>query len=239
MMVEHRSIRRILKSGLLNSRNTALRWRHRFLTIPETLMPEKLVGTAEWDETYFRTAYKGHRGWKTGKPPENRRPRYRGKGEDVGRSEERVAVFTVVDAAGGIVEARLDHDRIEEAKPLLENRMADVSIVCGDGRPGYRGMAEEFGAEFRRIGRPKAKDYIQKAKGDRPRRKGKLGLGRVNAHHERIKTFVNRRARGVSTKYLPRYLGWLRFLMHADFQPQAFIKAALDPPPPAVFDIPF
>lgn len=49
-----------------------------------------------------------------------------------------------------------------------------------------------------------------------PRRPGRLGLGRVDAHHERVdspsralarKTFVNRGARGVSTRYLPLYLG--------------------------------
>lgn len=229
MMVGHRSISKILASGLLKSRDTALRWRHRFLTIPEKMMPERLVGNAEWDETYFRTSYKGDRGWKNGRPPENRRPRYRGQGDDVGRSDERVAVFTVVDSTGAVLEARLDRDMLEEAKPLIRGRMANVSIVCGDGRPGYKRMAKEFGAEFRRIGRPKAKSYLQKAKGGKPRRKGKLGLGRVNAHHERIKTFVNRQARGVSTRHLARYLGWLRFISQAEFEPKAFIETALRP----------
>jgi len=40
----------------------------------------------------------------------------------------------------------------------------------------------------------------------KPRRKGRLGLGRANAHHERLKTLINRRCRGVATKYLEHYL---------------------------------
>jgi hypothetical protein len=39
------------------------------------------------------------------------------------------------------------------------------------------------------------------------RQKGRLGLGRVNAHHGQIKGLVNGRCRGVATPYLGSYLG--------------------------------
>lgn len=55
-----------------------------------------------------------------------------------------------------------------------------------------------------------------------------MSLGRVNAHHERLKTFVNRGARGVSTRHLPAYLGWLRAIRAPGFQPEKLIEAPLD-----------
>ena len=45
------------------------------------------------------------------------------------------------------------------------------------------------------------------------RQKGRLGLGRVNAHHGQIKVLVNGRCRGVSTRYLGNYLGWHRAMV--------------------------
>jgi len=32
----------------------------------------------------------------------------------------------------------------------------------------------------------------------------------VNRYHEVLKTWINRELRGVSTKYLPNYLAWMR-----------------------------
>jgi hypothetical protein len=54
---------------------------------------------------------------------------------------------------------------------------------------------------------PPGKDWLTKAVGGKPRREG-LGLGRVNGHHERLRTFINRQLRGVGTKYLSNYLEW-------------------------------
>ena len=46
-----------------------------------------------------------------------------------------------------------------------------------------------------------------------------LGLGHVNANHQRLKQFINVQARGVSTKYLPDYLGWSRAVRRPGFMP--------------------
>jgi hypothetical protein len=56
------------------------------------------------------------------------------------------------------------------------------------------------------------KDWLDRVIGGHPRREGALGLGRVNQHHRRLKTVLNRQANGVSTRCLPAYLGWLRSL---------------------------
>ncbi len=60
------------------------------------------------------------------------------------------------------------------------------------------------------------------------RRKGRLGLGRVNAHHGRIKGLVNLRCRGVATRYLPAYLGWHRAMLRDGFAGKALLDRALN-----------
>ena len=45
------------------------------------------------------------------------------------------------------------------------------------------------------------------------RKKGRLRLKRMNAHHGQIKTLVNERCRGVATRYLGDYLGWHRAML--------------------------
>lgn len=64
------------------------------------------------------------------------------------------------------------------------------------------------------------KTRATKAVSGKPRRPGRLGPGHVNAHRERTKTFVNRQVRGVSTRHLPLYLGWLRALRRPGFSPE-------------------
>ena len=90
----------------------------------------------------------------------------------------------------------------------------------------YVNAAVKAGSEHRRIMAPK-KTWLTRAMGGKPRRPGRLGLGHVNAHHERTKAFVNRQVRGVSTRHLPLYLGWLRALRRPGFSPEALIDEAL------------
>jgi hypothetical protein len=72
------SLTDIVATGIGISRLTAWRWRHRMLTVQALIQSEKVSGVVEADETYFRSSYKGHRGWKLGQSPENRPARYRG-----------------------------------------------------------------------------------------------------------------------------------------------------------------
>lgn len=44
--------------------------------------------------------------------------------------------------------------------------------------------------------KPPRKDWLVKAKGGKPRRPGALGLGRVSAHHQQFKQFINGQAWG-------------------------------------------
>ena len=112
-------------------------------------------------------------------------------------------------------------------EPALSGRSAPGSIVCSDGAKAYVRVSMAANSEHRRIRIPKNKSLQQKLRGGKPRRKGRLGLGRVNAQHERMKGFVNRPARGVSTANLPIYLGWLRALRRPGFRSAELLRDAL------------
>lgn len=224
-MERFRSLDDIVDSGIGIARLTAWRWRHRFLRVQADLQAAKVGGVVEADETFFRTSFKGSRGWQRGVGPEKRPPRYRGSSAlKRGISAEQIPVVTALDHAGGIVEKVL-RDR-SEIVPALDGRVARESVVCSDGLRAYVDVAVKHGCEHRRVRTPKP-NQAAKAKGGKPRNKGRLGLGHVNAHHERMKTFVNRQLRGVSTRYLHLYLGWLRAIRRTGFKPEDLIAQAL------------
>lgn len=205
------SLTNIVGTGIGISRHTAWRWRHRMLKVQALIQSEKVAGVVEADETFFRSSYKGHRGWKHGTPPENRPARYRGgKAVLPGLSGELVPVLTAVDRANGVVEAILpDRSGIVAA---LDGRIAEGSVLCSDALKAYVAAAVKHGSEHRRI---------------MPPREGRRGLGRVNGHHERLKTFINRQLRGVGTKYLPNYLGWARAMRRPGFTPPVLLQQAV------------
>lgn len=220
------SVDRLAELDLGVCRLTIWRWRNRFLKAQADHQADRLGGVIEADETYFRTSHKGSRGWVRGQPPENRPPRYRGeKAIRRGLSREQVAVLTAIDSAGNIVETRIAG--LAQVHPVLTGRIEPGSVLCSDGARSYVRVAHNARSEHRRIWTPVWKSRAEKLRGGRPRRKGQLGLGRVNARHAGIKSFINHQARGVSTENLPTYLGWSRALARPDFTPQSLLHDAL------------
>jgi transposase-like protein len=204
---------------------TAHRWRVRLLSVQAVQEAATLKGVVEADETFFRSSYKGSRGWKRGHPPEDRLPRYRGGAAiKPGLSGEQIPVLTAVDRADGAM------DRVLRSRAgivaAIEGKIEKGSVLCSDGLVSYAEVAGRAGAEHRRI-EPPRKDWLAKAKGGKPRRRGKLGLGHVNAHHQRLKQFINGQARGVSTKHLPDYLGWSRAVRRPGFTPVLLLADTL------------
>ncbi len=84
------------------------------------------------------------------------------------------------------------------------------SILCTDGWSGFRRVVRESQASHVVVGSPVKQE---EASEDRPvpqldSEGGKLSLGRVNALHQDLKTFINGQAKGVSTRHLQGYLNW-------------------------------
>jgi transposase-like protein len=224
---EKRSIAEIQDSGIDISRKTAFRWRHRLLAIAPRTEVKRLQGMIEIDETFFRQSFKGSRGWKRGNPPAPRPPRYRG--ERAGRrglSSEQVPVMTALDRSGGVIERVLTKRSDIEIMGALAGRIEPGSVVCSDGLKVYVKAAVTAGSEHRRIARPNVL-----AKGGKPRKPGRLSLGRVNSHHARLKADINVGYYGVSTRCLPSYLGLLRMLRSPRFHPEQIIEIAIRLPP--------
>jgi len=113
-----------------------------------------------------------------------------------------------------------------EVLRVLAIRVAQGALICSDGYDAYRDLAKAVQAQLTSAS-PQKTIKAQKIVGGKPRKSGRLTLGRVNSHHERLKTGVNRELRGVSSRYLPLYLGWLRLTRRPDFKPELFIETAL------------
>lgn len=227
-MTNHLSVRRIVQTGIGVNHTTVWRWRHRFLKAAANDNAAILSGVIEADETFFVRSFKGDRGWKRGKPPEHRAARPSGWGATKrGLSSEQVPVLTALDNTGGIYETILPAlTGIEEA---LDGRIAPGSVLCSDGATGYVKAAVKAGAEHRRVIVPTIISHAVKVRPvpTKRRQKGRLGLGRVNAHHGQIKALINGRCRGVATKYLTNYLGWHRAMVRNGFDGKMLLDRAL------------
>ena len=227
-MTDFMSVRKIVLTGIDISHLTAFRWRHRFLAAAVNDNAAVLSGVIEGDETFFVRSFKGHRGWTRGLPPESRAARPRAWGATKrGVSSEQVPVLTVLDTNGGVYSRVLGG--MGEIDAALAGRIAPGSVLCSDGAQAYLRAATVAGAEHRRINVPIITPYAIKAAPapTRRRKTGRLGLGRVNAHHGQLKVLINRRCRGVATRYLANYVGWHRAMMRAGFIGKGLLDRAL------------
>lgn len=145
------------------------------------IQSRQIEGVVEADWTFFRISFKGHRSWKKGKPPEDRRP----------RGPRRTRLRTLFGRTEGSY-----------------RRGAEERLRAPPDPPAAQGLAGQ-------------------GVGGKPRKPGRLGYGPVNAHHGRLKTFINREARGVGTNCLQYYLAWARVMRWPWFGPPVLIEQAL------------
>ena len=222
---DFRSVKRFaIHPELTVSTSTIFRWRHRFLRGLSWVGLRLLDGIVEADETFLRRSFKGHRGWRHDDPPIDRKPRYRGGPiRHRGLGKFHVAVVTAVDRQAGEYNEVLE--RRSEVTRALRHRIAPQSVLCTDGYRSYRRVAMETACEHLCFRQRRRDDPDHHAVRRDP--SVVLGLGRVNSHHERIKTFVNRRARGVSTRYLENHLTWLRMVRRTWDSPPEILRALL------------
>jgi transposase-like protein len=183
--------------GLRLSIPTLHRWRHRFLSALTADPTQPLAGLIEADEKFFRTSYKGSRGFRQGQPPQARKARRRGGAGQRGLGAEQVPTLTAKDRSGAIRQARLPDMKWSSISEIMNPWIEPESVICSDGNLAYQRVAQQTGCEHMI-----AKTGGQNARG--------ISLGRIDAYHRDVENLVNRRCMGVGTRYLLNYFGWAR-----------------------------
>eukprot|EP01035_Chromulina_nebulosa_P036686 gene36686-49447_t len=154
------SVSKIAEDRIGISRNTAWRWRHRFLSVLSVEPPPLLAGIVEADETYFTTSYKGSRGWLNGNPPEDRPPRA-GRQKIANGVPQRARVRSWAPSFGCLARARDEpslpgddsHDNAHPAYPAHPMRHWLPASTSGGGiapMPNLTGSA--LGAMVHQLG---------------------------------------------------------------------------------------
>jgi transposase-like protein len=210
-MIEGKSVRKSAQACGVH-RNTAFRWRHRFLRLPEENQDTVLQGIAEADETFFLYSQKGQRDLQ-------RRPRNRGgTAAKRGRSNEQVCVLVARDRAGATVNHVLPEFTKDTLLNVLQPVLAEDTLLCSDGLSVYKAFAADAGVAHKVVNLSAGVRIVEQA----------FHIQNVNAYHSRLKTWL-RRFNGVATKYLSNYLGWYRWLDKStnNATPQAWMLTAL------------
>lgn len=193
--------------------NTAFRWRHRFLSLPNGQQAIRLAGIAEADETYFLASQKGRR------QGLSRAPRKRGgKASKRGLSDEQTAVLICRDRTGNTADFILEKADKAHIGAVLKPLLAADVILCSDGEKALAAVAKEMGITHRPVNLAAGQRVVA----------GVYHVQNVNAYDSRLKQWM-RRFHGVATRYLGNYLGWRRMIERHDreISPADLLRAAL------------
>jgi len=177
-------------------RNTAFRWRHRFLHWSKLDRPALLNGIVEADETFLLESQKGSR---TLDRPARR---HGGHATRRGISRELDCILVARDREGRTVDAVTGRGALTAAQlerdllPKLDPR----ALLVSDSHRAYRAFARKHNI---------AHAAINLRAGVRVRHLGNraIHVQNVNAYHQRFKAWLLG-FRGVASRYLPNYLGW-------------------------------
>jgi transposase-like protein len=198
LMHRHIPLRELPDYGIALSLPTLHRWRHRFLSALVANPATKLAGLIEADEKFFRTSFKGSRGWKRREPPQARRARKRGGADQRGLGQQQVPVLTALDRSGGICQTQLPNLQWATISDAMNPWIEAESVICSDGNGAYARVAEQSGCEHMAVKKGAGGNALN------------LSIGRIDAYHRDVENLVNRRCMGVGTRYLMNYFGWAR-----------------------------
>jgi len=180
---------------------TAFLWRHRFLELIGGRKPVTMEGIVEIDETLFLNSKKGDRHLV-------RKPRKRGgKASKPGRSAEQVVVLVARERGGATTDHVLEKFNKDSVDKCLGTVLASDTLIFTDGAPVLESFAKgrkllhwAIDTSFR--------GHVQF---------NSFHIQNVNAYHSRLKGWL-KRFKGVSTRWLPSYLGWWRMMDGQDGQ---------------------
>lgn len=177
-------------------RNTAFRWRHRFLHWIKLDRPERLTGIVEADEMFLLESQKGAR--HLDRPARKRG----GSASRRGISRELDCILVARDRHGQTIDAVTGRGALTASqlgRHLLPN-LAPQALLVSDSNAAYRAFAARH-----RI----AHEAVNLRAGERVRRGagGALHVQNVNTYHQRLRQWLAP-FHGVASRYLPNYLGW-------------------------------
>jgi transposase-like protein len=191
-MLDSRTVRKAA-ARLEVTKNTSLRWRHRFLMLTKTDRPACLNGIAEADETFLLESQKGTRNLQR---PARKRG---GKASKRGISKEQVCILVARDRSGNTVDFVTGRGPVTvvQLKEHLPPVLAPDTLLVTDANKAYQAFARQQGISHQ---------YVNVSAGERTR--GAVHVQNVNGYHSRFHKWL-RGFNGVATHYLPNYLGWL------------------------------
>ena len=181
-------------------RNTAFRWRHRFLHWVKHDLPQRLNGIVEADEMFILESQKGSR--KLDRAPRKRGGRARKRGISneldcilVARDRSRQTIGALV-GRGALKLAQLERHLL----PKLDEHV----LLVSDSNAAYRAFSRKHGIPHQAVN-------LRAGQRVRHHAAGAIHVQHINAYHQRLRQWLAR-FRGVASRYLPNYLGWHRAL---------------------------
>jgi transposase-like protein len=170
---------------------TAFAWRHKvLLSLPE--ISDNFEGESEIDDLWIRYSQKGRKGLDYSKK--------RGGTSHRGDNDYQVKILTTTNKAQTEMKVtnigRLSKSDIQRT---MGDKLSKKTILISDKHKSIGAYAEAN----------KISHYSFKAK-DHTNSEGK-GVQLLNSIAERVDTLLNRRFKGVSTKYLQLYVNWFKF----------------------------
>lgn len=194
-LLDSRTVRAAAKQVGVH-RNTAFRWRHRFLERVKDDRPAQLQGIVEADETFLLESQKGARKL-------DRTPRKRGgKAALRGISKHLDCILVARDRGGQTIDAVTGRGALKASHLVrhLLPKLAPQALLVTDGNAAYRAFARDHGIAHQAIN-------LQAGRRVRSSVEGAIHVQNVNAYHRRFKEWLAR-FHGVASRRLPNYLGW-------------------------------
>jgi transposase-like protein len=170
----------------------------------------------EVDETYFRESQKGSR--ELTRPARKRG----GKATGSGRYSKDWVPVLVGRARGQsqTVDKVLTRVNGAEVTDALKDAVKPgETILCTDGHSAFLHLQRTLGVQTKSFIASRAVPGLDKV----------YHVQSANNYHERLKTWVQRKLRGVASKNLPNYLAWMRLMTwnRDGVNPEEIVASAL------------
>jgi len=193
-------------------RTTSFRWRHRFAPGAARARPKTLCAIVEADETYRLESQKGSRSLTR---PARKRG---GVARQRGINREHDCLLVARDRTGSTLDFHTGRGPVTavQLRACLRPALAADVLLISDSAAAYARFAADACITH---------EAVNVQAGQRAR--GAIHIQHVNAWHSRFKSWLAR-FKGVASRYLAHYSGWLRLLDARELQtPAQWLCAAV------------